>query len=219
MDEKKGIKKYVLTRQSHFGYTKQSYMAGTIVVVNFDENSYTANGATFNDLRDIHIAIRAGFLDQFSKAQKNKIDKEVKRQEEIHNKLVESKKEKLPKMEIIKSDQDLIDPIPIESKKEETVEKDNKMEVISENSEDTARGMTVVRSQTQELEESSQGTVVAVIGSGSDKVGTKTAKTAKATKTAKKKTKESEERAAKTAEKRKSDALKKRKEQQAQEAN
>ena len=212
MQKNKGIKKYVLTRQSHFGYTKQSYMGGTIVTVNFDEGTYTANGATFKDLRDIHIAIRAGFLDAFSESQKKKIDNQIKQQEERYNKLVESKKEKLPKMEIIKSDEDLIEPIPIENKKakENDNKEENKMEVITENSEDTARGMTVVRSQTQELEESSQGTVVAVIGNTSDKVGARTAKTAK---TAKKKSKESEERAAKTAEKRKADALKKRKSQ------
>ena len=71
MQENKGIKKYVLTRQSHFGYTKQSYMGGTIIVVNFDEGTYSANGETFSDLRDVHIAIRAGFLDAFSEIKKH----------------------------------------------------------------------------------------------------------------------------------------------------
>ena len=208
MQENKGIKKYVLTRQSHFGYTKQSYMGGTIITVNFDEGSYSANGATFNDLRDVSIAIRAGFLDQFSEGKKKKIDKTIKEQEERHNKIVESKKEKPPKMEVVRSDEDLIEPIPIKSKEEKKEEeKSNKMEIISENSSDTARGMTVVRSQpqTDDIGESSQGTVVAVIGgNGVTKSSSKTAKTAK------RKTKESEEKAKKTAEKRKADALKKR---------
>lgn len=208
MQENKGIKKYVLTRQSHFGYTKQSYMGGTIITVNFDEGSYSANGATFNDLRDVSIAIRAGFLDQFSEGKKKKIDKTIKEQEERHNKIVESKKEKPPKMEVVRSDEDLIEPIPIKSKEEKKEEeKSDKMEIISENSDDTARGMTVVRSQpqTDDIGESSQGTVVAVIGgNGVTKSSSKTAKTAK------RKTKESEEKAKKTAEKRKADALKKR---------
>ena len=207
MQENKGIKKYVLTRQSHFGYTKQSYMGGTIITVNFDEGSYSANGATFNDLRDVSIAIRAGFLDQFSEGKKKKIDKTIKEQEERHNKIVESKKEKLPKMEVVRSDEDLIEPIAIKSKEEKQKEKSDKMEIISENSDDTARGMTVVRSQPQndDIGESSQGTVVAVIGGNSvTKSSSKTAKTAK------RKTKDSEEKAKKTAEKRKADALKKR---------
>lgn len=207
MQENKGIKKYVLTRQSHFGYTKQSYMGGTIIVVNFDEGTYSANGETFSDLRDVIIAIRAGFLDAFSETKKKKIDKNIKEQEERHNKIVENKKEKLPKMEVIRSDEDLIEPIPIKSKEEEVEEKkSDKMEIIAENSNDTARGMTVVRSQSQEqLTESSQGTVVAVIGgNGVTKSSSKTAKTAR------KKSKDAEEKAKKNAEKRKADALKKR---------
>lgn len=209
MQKNTGIKKYVLTRQAHFGYTKQSYVGGTIITVNYDENNYTANGTVFNDLRDVNIAVRAGFLDAFSDSVKEKIDKKITKQKKIHEKLVEGKKEKLPKMEVIKSDEDLIEPIPIKSKEE--VKEDNKnqkMEIISENSEDTARGMTVVRSQTNELEESSQGTVVAVIGGESSSVSTSAKSTQK---TAKKKSKDSEEKALKTAEKRKADALNKRK--------
>lgn len=207
MQENTGIKKYVLTRQAHFGYTKQSYMGGTIITVNYDEGSYSANGATFKDIRDVNIAVRAGFLDAFSKTQKKKIDSKLKKQKEFHDKLVENKKEKLPKMEVIKSDQDEIEPIPIESKKKEEPVNNESMEIIKENSDDTARGMTVVRSQPQEdIAESSQGTVVATIGDS--KVDS--SKTAKVSKTAKKKTKESEEKALKMAEKRKADALKKR---------
>ena len=209
MQENTGIKKYVLTRQAHFGYTKQSYVGGTIITVNYDENNYTANGVVFNDLRDVNIAVRAGFLDAFSDSVKEKIDKKITKQKKIHEKLIEGKKEKLPKMEVIKSDEDLIEPIPIKSKEE--VKEDNKnqkMEIISENSDDTARGMTVVRSQTNELEESSQGTVVAVIGSESSSVSTSAKSNQK---TAKKKSKDSEEKALKTAEKRKADALNKRK--------
>ena len=206
MQENTGIKKYVLTRQAHFGYTKQSYMGGTIITVNYDEGSYSANGATFKDIRDVNIAVRAGFLDAFSKTQKKKIDNKLKKQKEFHDKLVENKKEKLPKMEVIKSDQDEIEPIPIESKKKEEPVNNESMEIIKENSDDTARGMTVVRSQPQDIAESSQGTVVATIGDS--KVDS--SKTAKVSKTAKKKTKESEEKALKMAEKRKADALKKR---------
>ena len=160
MQENTGIKKYVLTRQAHFGYTKQSYVGGTIITVNYDENNYTANGVVFNDLRDVNIAVRAGFLDAFSDSVKEKIDKKITKQKKIHEKLIEGKKEKLPKMEVIKSDEDLIEPIPIKSKEE--VKEDNKnqkMEIISENSDDTARGMTVIRSQTNELEESSTGPI------------------------------------------------------------
>lgn len=209
MQENTGIKKYVLIRQAHFGYTKQSYVSGTILTVNFDEGKYTANGSTFSDLRDINIALRAGFLDAFSEKKKKQIDKETKKREEIHNKIVESKKEKPVKMEVVKSDEDLIDPIPIESKKQEVKpESEEKMEVIKENSEDTARGMTVVRSQPQELEESSQGTVVAVIGDGKSAPEEKS-KVAK--RTYKKRTAESEQNALKNAEKRKQDALNKRK--------
>lgn len=206
MQENTGIKKYVLTRQAHFGYTKQSYMGGTIITVNYDEGSYSANGATFKDIRDVNIAVRAGFLDAFSKTQKKKIDSKLKKQKEFHDKLVENKKEKLPKMEVIKSDQDEIEPIPIETKKKEEPVNNESMEIIKENSDDTARGMTVVRSQPQDVAESSQGTVVATIGNS--KVDS--SKTAKVSKTAKKKTKESEEKALKMAEKRKADALKKR---------
>ena len=206
MQENTGIKKYVLTRQAHFGYTKQSYMGGTIITVNYDEGSYSANGATFKDIRDVNIAVRAGFLDAFSKTQKKKIDNKLKKQKEFHDKLVENKKEKLPKMEVIKSDQDEIDPIPIESKKKEEPTNNETMEIIKENSDDTARGMTVVRSQPQDIAESSQGTVVATIGDSN----VNSSKTAKVSKTAKKKTKESEEKALKMAEKRKADALKKR---------
>ena len=207
MQENKGIKKYVLTRQAHFGYTKQSYVGGTVIEVNFDENKYTANGATFEDLRDINIALRAGFLDAFSKEAKKKVDDEVKKHEEFHNKITESKKEKPQKMEVIKSDEDLIEPIPIENKKnEEAKEEKKEMEIIKENSDDTARGMTVLRSQPQELEESSQGTVVAVIGGGNT-----TKSDSKEVKASKKRTKDSEEKALKNAEKRKADALNKRK--------
>lgn len=209
MEENKGIKKYVLTRQAHFGYTKQSYVGGTVIEVNFDANKYTANGATFEDLRDINIALRAGFLDAFSKETKKKADDEVKKHEEFHNKITESKKEKPQKMEVIKSDEDLIEPIPIENKKNEEVKEEKKeMEIIKENSEDTARGMTVLRSQPQELEESSQGTVVAVIGNGNN---SKASAETKEVKASKKRTKDSEEKALKNAEKRKSDALNKRK--------
>lgn len=209
MQENTGIKKYVLIRQAHFGYTKQSYVSGTILTVNFDEGKYTANGSTFSDLRDINIALRAGFLDAFSEKKKKQIDKETKKREEIHNKIVESKKEKPVKMEVVKSDEDLIDPIPIESKKQEVKhESEEKMEVIKENSEDTARGMTVVRSQPKELEESSQGTVVAVIGDGKS---TPEEKSKVAKRTYKKRTAESEQKALKNAEKRKQDALNKRK--------
>lgn len=219
MQENKGIKKYVLTRQSHFGYTKQSYMGGTIVTVNFDEGSYSANGATFNDLRDVNIAIRAGFLDQFSERKKKIINENIKEREERINRIIESKKEKPPKMEVIRSDEDLIDPIPIKGKEEvkeeaNKEEKSKKMEVIAENSNDKARGMTVVRAQSQEetSAESSQGTVVAVIGGNGVTKAAKTAKTA-----TKRKSKDAEERAKKTAEKRKADAAKKRQAQVAEE--
>ena len=100
MQKNTGIKKYVLTRQAHFGYTKQSYVGGTIITVNYDENNYTANGTVFNDLRDVNIAVRAGFLDAFSDSDKEKIDKKITKQKKIHEKLVEGKKEKLPKMEV-----------------------------------------------------------------------------------------------------------------------
>lgn len=211
MQENKGVKKYVLTRQAHFGYTKQSYVGGTVIEVNFDANRYTANGATFEDLRDINIALRAGFLDAFSKETKKKVDDEVKKHEEFHNKITESKKEKPQKMEVIKSDEDLIEPIPIESKKNEELKEEKKeMEIIKENSDDTARGMTVLRSQPQELEESSQGTVVAVIGNGNEGVNTSNSGP-KEVKANKKRTKESEEKALKNAEKRKTEALNKRK--------
>lgn len=205
MKENTGIKKYVLTRQAHFGYTKQSYMGGTIITVNYDEGSYSANGSTFTDIRDVNIAVRAGFLDAFSEKKKTAIDNKIKKQKQIHDKLIENKKEKPVKMEVVKSDEDLIEPIPIESKLDDSKkDKSEKMEIITEDSSDTARGMTVVRSQSQDLEESSQGTVVATIGDSKVNVS-------KTSKTAKRKTKDSENKALKTAEKRKADALKKRK--------
>ena len=206
MQENTGIKKYVLTRQAHFGYTKQSYMGGTIITVNYDDGSYSANGSVFKDIRDINIAVRAGFLDAFSETKKKNIEKKIKKQKEFHDKIIENKKEKLPKMEVIKSDQDEIEPIPIETKKKEEPVNNESMEIIKENSDDTARGMTIVRSQPQDVAESSQGTVVATIGDSN----VDSSKTAKVSKTAKKKTKESEEKALKMAEKRKADAIKKR---------
>lgn len=207
MQENTGIKKYVLTRQAHFGFTKQSYVGGTVFVVDFDKGKYTANGSSFNDLRDINIAVRAGFMDAFSETVKSEIDEKIKKQEEFYEKVSESKKEKPVKMEVIKSDEDLIDPIPIQSKKEEAKEEVKEMEIITENSEDTARGMTVLRSQPQELEESSQGTVVAVIG-GNKNSSVKTANIENKPKRGR--TKKSEEKAEATAEKRKQEALKKR---------
>ena len=209
MKENTGIKKYVLTRQAHFGYTKQSYVGGTVFIVDYEKGKYTANGSSFNDLRDINIAVRAGFMDAFSETVKNEIDEKIKKQEEFYEKVSESKKEKPVKMEVIKSDEDLIEPIPIKNKKEETKEEENKqMEVITENSDDTARGMTVVRSQPQELEESSQGTVVAIIG-GDKNTSVKTAN--KDEKPKRSRSKKSEEKALENAEKRRQDALNKRK--------
>jgi hypothetical protein len=201
--------KFISNRQCHFGFIKQSFTKGTIFE-KFDDY-FVVNGAKYTNLQDFDIAKKANIITPFNDPESKKIQKEVKKAQEKEKKEREKREKERPKMEIIKSDVDEHEPIPIPHVKHDETDDEKKkninMEVVREDDVEEIRGMKVIRHATvNEITEESQGEVVASIGkSNVDKKEEKKV----ATKTAADKEK-SAKKAKENAEKRKKDALKKR---------
>lgn len=237
--ERTGISKFILNKSSHFGFIRQSFTRGSVFTINFDEGYFEANGTRYSDLRDVNIAINIGMLQKFNQSEHQKIVKDEQKKIEMENEKKKQNVSKTNKMPVVKSDSDIIDPIPIPSaKKEENKQKSETMEVLRDDNTEEVRGMKVVRNisadnkndgvddiidikadksgtNSYELEDMTldQGRVVAKIEkketNNEAKVVTKRINNKKVTKTAKNKS-ASEEKAKKIAESRKEAARIKR---------
>lgn len=180
-------KKYVLTKTIHFGTLKETFTNGTVFDVNFNEESFRANGRVYLGLNDFNIVLRLGIMVPYEAKVVEQINQELEQKVLIEGK-TNKKKPIAEPLKIIQSDNDLmereIDIAWTKKQPEKPKEKSNTLEVMTNNSEEQVRGMTVIRQRVKndngvsDVIENVEGEIVGNVTDFSNKKDTKTVKTA-----------------------------------------
>jgi len=154
---------YILKSQVHFGSLKTSVPKGTKIVLDRNEKTVEINGVVHDNISDIDLGIRAGYVIPFVEG-KTEIDTTVK----ISPKALE----KNQKMEVHKSDMDVMPKeIDISDTKKSVrdAKRKEKMTVSYEKSEDTeSRGMKVVANEAVGIEANTQEEILKVVNGDGD---------------------------------------------------
>lgn len=109
MSRRKGIKKWVLNREVHLGFIKETFQPGTVLEVDTINQVLCANGREFKDIRDIEILQRLDFLEPYSVAQVKAIIKTAASSDSQRLRDLEKEpRDKQRYMEVVKSDADLM---------------------------------------------------------------------------------------------------------------
>lgn len=145
--------KYVLDRTMHFGYLKQTFSIGTIFEVDFENKSASSEGVKFDDIRDVEICVRKGWLRPYSESEKEKIDAIAK---SINVNVEKAFSKKIPaEMKVVKSDDDLMErEYKIENrfaKKPVDNSKPKSLDVLKETNTKTIRGIEVITQEDTQL--------------------------------------------------------------------
>ena len=155
---------YILKSQVHFGSLKTSVPKGTKIVLDREAKTVDINGAVHDNIADIELGIRAGYVIPFVDGE-TKIDTTVK----ISPK-AQQKNER--KMEIRKSDMDVMPKeIDISDTKKEVREarRKEKITVSYERNEETeARGLKVVASEATGVRADTQEEILKVVNGDGD---------------------------------------------------
>lgn len=143
--------KYILDRTMHFGSIKTTFKIGSVFEINRDDRMMRVDGVKFEDIRDAETCIRHGWMLPYNEKEQKKIDVMAK----TLDKAIETRfaRTKPAKMEIIKSDTDLMERVITipenhrERQKREASEKvkQNSLKVIGETEGDSIRGLKVYR--------------------------------------------------------------------------
>ena len=155
---------YILKSQVHFGALKTSVPKGTKIVLDRDSKTVEINGAVHDNVNDIDLGIKAGYVIPFVDGETN-IDTTVK--------ISPKAQEKQKKMEVHQSDLDVMPKeIDISDTKKEVREakrKNAKMTVSYERKEETeARGLNVVKNEATGLRADTQEEILNVVNGDSD---------------------------------------------------
>ena len=155
---------YILKSQVHFGSLKTSVPKGTKIVLDRSNRTVEINGAMHDNVSDIELGIRAGYVIPFVDGE-TKVDTTVK----ISPKAQERQK----KLEVHQSDLDVMPKeIDISDTKNEVREAKRKsasrMTVSYEKDEPETRGMKVVKNEATGLEANTQEEILSVVNGDSD---------------------------------------------------
>ena len=127
---KSSSKKYILLRGMHLGYIRESFASGTMIEKN-EDGSLTIDGKKFEVNKDLDILLKHGWAEPFTKKKADEIEsKRTATKPQTLTKLEDKKKNP---MNIVESDQDLMEEINISHTKKAKVIKDEKgktLEVI-----------------------------------------------------------------------------------------
>lgn len=134
---------YVLKSLVHFGSLKVSVSKGTVINVDRKKNTVEINGAVHNNVNEVDMCIRAGFIIPYIEGE-TKIDNTIKISPKAQEK--NEKKYTVEKSDVDKMSKD----INISNTKKEVREKNrkSKMKVIRENeSTEDVRGLKVITNE------------------------------------------------------------------------
>ena len=154
---------YILNSQVHFGSLKTSVPKGTKVVLDREARTVEINGAVHDNISDIEIGIRAGYVIPFVEG-KTKVDATVR--------ISPKAKERQQKMEVHQSDLDVMPrEIDISSTKKEVrdAKRRERMTVSYEKSGDSEeRGMKVVAPESTVVKADTQEEILKVVNGDGD---------------------------------------------------
>jgi len=155
---------YILKSQVHFGSLKTSVPKGTKIILDREAKTVEINGAMHDNVNDIELGIRAGYVIPFVEGKTN-IDTTVR--------ISPKAQEKQRKMEVHQSDLDVMPKeIDISDTKQEVREAKrknaSKMTVSYEEEKSESRGLEVVKNDSPVLKADTQEEILSVVNGDSD---------------------------------------------------
>lgn len=154
---------YILKSQVHFGSLRTSVPKGTKIVLDRENKTVEINGAVHDNVNDIEIGIRAGYVIPFVEGE-TKVDTTVR--------ISPKAKEKNKKLEVRQSDMDVMPKeIDISDTKKEVRDakrKNGKMAVSYEEDKKDSRGLKVVKNEATGMKADTQDDILKVVNGDSD---------------------------------------------------
>lgn len=155
---RKKLEKYILTKKVHLGYIKDTFEKGTVLTVDRKEGTVTTEGGRkFDDVSDIDIGVRQGFLVPFTTEKAKEIVKVAEQEKSAVEQNIASKKKDVPKMKVVESDEDLmgreIDISWIKNKKAVNSKRGQSPGVVRTKKGEDIRGIEVLREEQPEYKE------------------------------------------------------------------